>query len=164
MGMVGYFTAISPEALHDIQSDPDKMEEFLFPNDGDGEPENTIDVDKSWHGIHFILTEIAKTGSTVLESTILGGEPLGEDLGYGPPRILSPSEVKLIATALSCISIEQIESVFDPAAMDDAGIYPQIWVRDGKESLEYMTNYFPSLVAFYAEAASRGDGVILWLA
>ena len=164
MGMVGYFTAISPETLHDIQLDPSQMESFLFPNNGDDEPENTIDVDKSWHGIHFILSEIAKTGSNALESVVLGGEPLGEDLGYGPPRVLNPSEVKHIAAALSGISSEQFESAFNPVAMEAAEIYPQIWERDGKEALEYMTNFFPSLVAFYAEAASRGDGVILWLA
>ncbi len=164
MGMVGYFTSINREALENLQSDPDQMENFLFPNDGDDEPENTIDVDKAWHGIHFILSEIAKNGRNELESAVLGGAPLGEDLGYGPPRVLNPSEVKQIAAALSSISSEQFESTFDPAAMEAAEIYPQIWERDGKEALEYLTDYFPTLVTFYAEAASRGDGVVLWLA
>ena len=111
-----------------------------------------------------VWSEIAKAGNGVLTSAVLGGSPLGEDLGYGPPRVLNPSEVKQIATALSAITIEQFESAFDPAAMDAAEIYPQIWERDGKEALEYLTHFFPGVVTFYAEAAGRGDGVVLWLA
>lgn len=48
--------------------------------------------------------------------------------------------------------------------MSAADIYPDIWARDGKDALDYLTHYFAALVAFYGGAASRGDGVILYLA
>jgi len=164
MGMVGYFTAINPSVLDDLRADPDQMAELLFPNDGDDEPENTIDVDKSWHGIHFILSEIAKDGATALESAILGGEPLGEDFGYGPARVLTPSEVQAVAAAMSSITDEAFAAKFDPVAMEDGEIYPQIWERDGGEALDYLQHFFPSLVTFYADAAKQGNAVVLWLA
>lgn len=164
MGMVGYFTAIDSHTLEDLRADPDQMAELLFPNDGDSEPDNTIDVDKSWHGIHFILSEIAKGGTTVLESTVLGGEPLGEDFGYGPARVLTPAEVQAIAAALSGITDGAFAAKFDPVAMEAEEIYPQIWERDGSEALGYLQEFFPSVVAFYAEAAKQGNAVVLWLA
>lgn len=163
MGMCAYFTAIDPQDFADIQSDPGQLEEFLFPDDGDGEREGTIDIDKSWHGIHFILSKIAISGNTVLEQAILGGEPLGEDVGYGPARVLMPSEVKEITAALSGISIKQFESEFDPVAMEAEEIYPQIW-NDDEDVVEYLTHFFPGLVAFYVEAANRGQGMVLHLA
>ncbi|MGH8491881.1 MAG: YfbM family protein [Moraxellaceae bacterium] len=164
MGIVGYFTAIDSEVLSDLRADPEQTAELLFPNDGEDEPENTIDVDKSWHGLHFILCELAKGGSSALESAILGGEPLGEDFGYGPPRVLTPSEVQAIAIALSAITDEVFASQFNPAAMEAQEIYPQFWERDGAEALDYLKHFFPSLVAFYADAAAQEKAVVLWLA
>lgn len=164
MGMVGYFTAINSSTLHELRVDPDQVAELLFPNDGDDEPENTIDVDKSWHGLHFILSELAKDGTPELESAILGGEPLGEDFGYGPARVLTPPEVQVISAALSSITGEAFAAKFDPARMEAEEIYPQIWERDGSEALDFLQHFFPSLVNFYAEAAQKGNAVVLWLA
>jgi len=162
--MVAYFTALDRTTLARLQHDPSQLDEFLFPNDGDDEPDRTMDTDKAWHGIHFILSAIAGTSDSALRSTILGGSPLGEDLGYGPARILQPAEVGEIASALAGVSDADFTAAFDPAAMDSADIYPQIWVRDGAEALSYLQHFFPALVKFYAEAATRGDGMILWMA
>lgn len=164
MGMVAYFTAVNSDTVESLKTDPSLMEGILFPNDGDDEPENTVDIDKSWHGIHFILTSIAGGDETPLAQVILGGEEVGEDLGYGPPRVLTTSEVQDIARALEAVSVEQFESRFDPAAMSASEIYPDIWERDGKEALSYLVENFPLVAAFYRDAAARGDAAILWLA
>ena len=164
MGMAAYFTAVNRDTLEDLRADPSQLEGFLFPDDGEEEPANTIDVDKAWHGINFILSQIAKGGHSPLAAAVLGGEELGEDLGYGPPRLLSPLEVQEIAGALGTVTPEAFEASFDPAAMSAAQIYPDIWERDGKEALDYLVHFLPQMVAFYHEAASRGDGAILWLA
>jgi hypothetical protein len=48
--------------------------------------------------------------------------------------------------------------------MDQATIYPVgIWERDGATGLEYLTHYYKKLVQFYAGAAARGEGALLWL-
>lgn len=164
MGMVAYFTAINASTLDELRADPDQVAEILFPNDGDEEPENTIDVDKSWHGLHFILSALAKDGAPELEAAILGGEPLGEDFGYGPARVLTPPEVQVISTALCSISGEAFAAKFDPARMEAEDIYPQIWERDGSEALDFLQHFFPALVNLYADAAKEGNALILWLA
>ena len=164
MGMVAYFTAASATQLKELRADPDIVEEFLFPNDGDDEPENTVDIDKSWHGIHFLLCQLANSEDDPLAIAVLGGDEVGEDLGYGPPRVHEPSVVKSIALAMASVTPEKLEGAFDPKAMTEASIYPEIWERDGKEALEYLTHFFPKLSSFYQEAAKRGDGAVLWLA
>lgn len=165
MGMVAYFTAASAAQLNELRADPDTMEEFLFPNDGDDEPENTVDIDKSWHGIHFLLCQLANGEDDPLAAAVLGGEEVGEDLvGYGPPRVHEPGLVKKIALAMASVTLEMLEGAFDSKAMSESNIYPEIWERDGKEALEYLTHFFPQLSSFYQEAAKRGDGAVLWLA
>jgi hypothetical protein len=166
MGMAAYFTPVAAEKLDELKADPSRMESFLFPDedDGDEDPEGSVDLDKAWHGIHFVLCALAKDDHAPLAAAVLGGEELGEDAGYGPPRVLDPSEVQEVASALEAVSIEMFEASFDPHAMAAAEIYPNIWERDGKEALDYLTHFFPTLVSFYREAASRGSGAVLWLA
>lgn len=164
MGMVAYFTAANADKLDELRANPDTMGDFLFPNDGEDEPENTVDIDKSWHGIHFLLSRLVNEEDDPLALAVLGGEETGEDLGYGPPRILEPEVVRRIALAMASVTQEQLDNAFDPGAMSEAGIYPDIWERDGREALEYLTHFFPKLSTFYQEAAKRGDGAVLWLA
>jgi hypothetical protein len=162
MGMSSFFAAIDAKTLAQIEDDPSLMESFLYPDDGDGEPEHSMDVDKAWHGIHFLLNGTADSGDGPLALTVLGGEPMGEDMGMGPARVLRPDEVKAVAAALATITPEQFASNYDPAKMTKLQIYPDaIWERDGSEGLAYIVDNFEPLVAFYQETAARGDGMIL---
>jgi Domain of unknown function (DUF1877) len=162
MGMVGCFAAADAATIDRLKSDPGQMEAFLHPDDGDGELAHSIDVDKAWHGIHFILTGHADGGPEPLCWAVLGGEEVGEEVGYGPARILQPDQVRSIAAAL--IDEAAFKARFAPQAMEAAKIYPDvIWVRDGDEALEYLVENYRELVAFYRSAAGRGDGAVLWL-
>lgn len=166
MGMAAFFTPVSKEMLAELKDEPSMLETFLFPDDDDSdvEPENTVDLDKAWHGIHYLLCAIAGDEGLPLAAAVLGGQEIGEDFGYGPPRFLEPFEVQQVSAALSEVSIQALEKAFDPTAMSAAEIYPNIWERDGKEALDYLTHFFPTLVDFYSGAASRGEGAILYLA
>ena len=166
MGMAAFFVPIAPEKLKELTADPSQVEAFLFPadDDSDVEPEGSVDVDKVWHGIHFLLCAIAKDEQSPLNSAVLGGTELGEDLGYGAPRALEPTQVQQISEALRAVSVEQLERAFDPSAMSNADVYPDIWQRDGKDALGYLVHFFPTLVSFYSDAARNGQGAILYLA
>ncbi|MGO1073848.1 YfbM family protein [Lysobacter sp. CA199] len=160
MGMAACFAAVTPATAERLTSNPDQVEEYLFP-DG-GEPENYIDVDKAWHGIHYLLTGSADESVPPLSWAVMGGTEIGEDIGYGPARILTTEQVKQIAEALP--NEDDFKAAYAPEAMEAAQIYPDvIWVRDGQESLDYLVENYRELVAFYRAAATRGDGAILWL-
>ncbi len=138
---------------------------WLYPEDDADEPEYALDVDKAWHGIHFLLTGDPWEGSPPLMNAVLGGETLGdEDLGYGPARFLTPEEVTELAEALEGWSREKLAARYDPAAMEAAEIYPTgIWEDEGPEALDYVLSYYDELLEFYRQAAARGDAVILYI-
>jgi len=161
MGMATFFTPVGAEMLAQLREDPESVEEFLYPDDGEGEPEGSIDIDKAWDGMHFLLTRIAADGRPALADAVLGGEPIGPELDFGPARVLGPDQVKQIAQELSTVTPDMLAAAYDPAAMSAAEVYPDIWERDGQDALDYVTDFLPDLQAFYAEAAQRGDAVIL---
>jgi hypothetical protein len=162
MGMIGCFAAIDAKTLAAIQEDPSLMEDFLYPDDGDSEPENSLDVDKAWHAIHYMLNGTADGGDGPLALTVLGGEELGDDMGMGPARFLTPAQVKSVADALGKLTAEDFSGRFNPREMTELQIYPDvIWERDGQEGLDYVVHYFQQLVQHYQGAAERGDGMIL---
>ena len=165
MGMVGCFAALPEARLADLRRDPDSIEEYLYPDDGESDPPNYIDVDKAWHGIHYLLTGTAHGGARPLSLAIVGGEEFGPEVGYGPARFLTSAEVAEVSAALEGLTIDGLSERFDPQDMAAKSIYPDvIWVRDGQEALEYVLESYQQLVVFYRDAAARGDAVIQWLA
>lgn len=162
MSMIGNFVAVPPERLDGFRLAPESLEGFLWPDDDTDRPEHALDVDKAWHGIHFLLTGDPWEGTLPLANAVLGGETLGdEDLGYGPARFLTPEEVVELAEALEGQPREKLAAGYDPAALEAAEIYPEgIWEP---EALDYLLNYYDELVEFYRQAAARGDAVILYL-
>jgi hypothetical protein len=165
MGMVACLASISPGEQERLRAEPDLIEGFLSPDGGEGEPEHYVELDKAWHGIHYLLTGDVDGGPEPLAWAVLGGDEVGEDVGYGPARFLTPQEVKQVASAIGSLSAEALVARYEPKAMAQAGVYPQvIWVREGQQALEYVLEYYQKLVAFYREAADRGDGAVLWIA
>jgi hypothetical protein len=164
MGMVACFTSLSPEDLERLQEIPDLIEGYLYPDDGEGEPPNYIDLDKSWHGVHYLLTGQAEGGPEPHALAVFGGTEFGTEVGYGPARYLTADQVALVASALSELPPEELAHRFDPEDMEAKGIYPEvIWVRDGTEALEDALTGYRQLQVFYQDAAGRGEAVIQWL-
>ncbi len=162
MGMVGCFAAVDEATLQRLRDDPDLIDGYLHPDDGDGEPPHYAEIDKAWHGIHFLLTGRADESAEPLSWAVLGGEEIGDEIGYGPARFLTCEQVRSVAGWLQDDTV--FKSRFDPQAMEKAKIYPEaIWVRDGDDALDYLVENYRELVAFYKSAAERGDGAILWL-
>jgi hypothetical protein len=121
-----------------------------------------IDIDKAWHGIHYLLTGSIESNSTLASKVIMGSENIGPDRGYGPAKLLYPTEVKAIAHLLEEITPDVLRRRFKPREMTQVGVYPAvIWERDGEEALTYVLDYYKKLVAFYKLAAEKGQAVLL---
>ncbi len=164
MGMVACFVALSPTAQRELVESPDLIESYLYPEDGDGELENSVDIDKAWHGLHYLLTGKSEGGEPPLAWAILGGQEIGGDVGFGAARFVYPEQVKQIAEALTTLDEKTLRSRFDPDAMKRLDIYPEvIWVRDQSEALDYLIENYQTVFSFYLEAAKNGAGVITWL-
>ncbi len=126
---------------------------------GDIDPDDGMDIDKAWHGIHFLLTGETWGGKLPLSNTIMGGKEIGKDLGYGPAKYLTPKEVAEVASALLDVDADEIRSRFDLAEMNRKEIY----AVTSEEDDEYIMEYFTKLVDFYKIAAEKGDCMIIFI-
>lgn len=103
---------LSASELQAVLADPAAVSTLLFGDleDDDAEmPEPDLDLDKSWHGIHYLLTGTAWGIGEGAGAAILGGDEIGEDGGYGPARLLDPETVRTEAhwrswTSIRCAS------------------------------------------------------------
>lgn len=162
MSMIGNLLAISPGRLAELIAEPGLVDSLLYPDDGP-DPQKHLDIDKSWHAIHYMLNGSTWDGEGPLALAVLGGEEIGEDVGYGPARYLVPAQVKAISAALSLLRPQEFSAKFHPSALDAAEIYPQGWHDAGPEALEYVVRYYGLLSSFYQSAAERGDAVLAYL-
>jgi hypothetical protein len=161
MGMIGCFAAVDPTQLDALCREPDLLLTHLEQCAKD--TTRSIDVDKAWHAIHFMLAGDPDGGEEPAASVVLGGQEVGEDFGYGPARVLSSEEVRAIGEFLRDMPPEKFSLRYAPREMDAAEIYPVAWVDDGEEGREYVAHAYARLRKFYLEAAARGDGVVAWL-
>lgn len=129
-------------------------------------PVEDIDLDKAWHGIHYLLTGTAWEGDPPLNFLVLGGEEVGNiDVGYGQARAFRSHEVVEITRAIEPITNETLESRFDASAMTKLDIYPNIWDRDSADDpvLEYCVEYFDTLKAFLGRTSQKGLGMLVYI-
>ena len=119
-----------------------------------------LDIDKAWHGVHFLLTGTAEEAPGPLGQVVLGGTEIGDDLGYGPARYLAPDAVGTVATALDAASSDELRRGYDAAALEAAEIYPGGWSEPDK--VDWVLEAFEDVRRFYRAAARRKSGVLVF--
>ena len=164
VSMIGNYLRVTPALLADLRAKPESILGFLYPEGGEPHPQGRhLDIDKTWHAIHFLLNGEKWEGDPPLLNAVLGGDPIGEeDVGYGPARSLSPEEVRKVADALDGIPAHELLGRFDAAALNDEEIYPHGWSCT-EEERQYLSSYYLELVAFLRRASQAGDAMILYL-
>lgn len=188
MSMIGFFYALrdedleaivaTPSLVHRLSDDPmpPKKPSFLSRlfggkpstsklEDWRPSPETTaFDVDKAWHGIHFLLTGSAWEGDGPLAFILHGGREISEDLGYGPPHGFTSAEVKTIDGALQNIAPATLFERADPQDFAKHEIYPEVWTRESKEScIGYVIEYLNALKKFVGDVAQSRRGLVIYI-
>jgi hypothetical protein len=123
-----------------------------------------VDLDKAWHGIHYLLTGTAWAGDPPLNFLVTGGHELGtEEVGIGPARTLTSAETREVARALAQITDEELRARFAPREMMRLEIYPEIWDRDPAtdDTLGYLMEYVGQLRSTLATVVGRGHGLLV---
>ena len=164
MSMIGCVRFATADELARLLAAPRTINDFL---DEDPAREQLAgDVDKAWHGIHFLLTGTAWEGSGPAAFLLQGGVEVGEeDVGYGPARAFSPAETRAIADALDALPPEELRPRFDPARMAELDLYPSIWTRPPEEDdpLGYLLAHYAELRRMVRTAAGDGLGMLVYL-
>lgn len=150
--MIGTLRPVTPSQIAALRANGD-VEPLLEPGE--------VSVEKLWHALHFVLTGDVEPAEGPLGNAVLGGTPVGEDLGYGPARLLEPDEVRAVSAALDAIGEAALRARFDPAALAEAEIYPQIWEEDADELFDELWGYYAEMADCYRTAAKNGDGMLL---
>lgn len=133
----------------------------LWLSDGEGKQ---LDLDKAWHGIHYLLTGTNFKGEFPLNFLVLGGEQAGRvEVGYGPARLFTSARVHEIAAALAPIDETSLRARFNPDEMMRLAIYPSIWDREpaDDDTFAYCAEFYSEMKAFVADTASRGLGLVI---
>src|SRR5215467_8265654 len=138
MSMITNFRRLPNRDLQRLLAEPALVTEYLHMADSIEDDEErfglfvNMDVDKAWHGIHFLLTGSAEPADLPEGFICTGGRPMGHDdvgLGYGPARGFTSSEVKQIAGMLAAADEAKLRSRFDPHVMTRDAVYPGDWAE-----------------------------------
>jgi Domain of unknown function (DUF1877) len=164
MSMIGNYRRIAEATLRHLLAHPEEVSTLLYPeHEAPAEGEDHLDIDKSWHLIHFLLNGQTWEGDWPLVGAVMGGTELSdEDVGYGPVRYLLPGDVAEVSRALSSISSDTLWSRFNADAARTAEIYPEMWQGDSGDR-EYITDNYDRLRAFFAAAAANDQAMLLYL-
>jgi len=134
MGM--YYSAyrLTESEVEGLKGDDDALETFIE----EVEAVNSLDLDKAWHGIYFLLT--GTDGDAPLPAgQMFQGKAISDDWGYGPAKLLSKLDVKKFAKFLENLDEAEFKRRFDFERMQSLEIYPAaIWERKELEDMDWV--------------------------
>ena len=151
-GILGFLLRLTPVTIH--EADPNSMDE-----DFGIDPERHIDLEKDWHGLHFLFTGTSDGGRPPACYMVKGGEDL-DDEGFG--RAIRPQHVKYFAEFLDELTHEILTKRYDPRRMVELDIYPGGWENDpDSRRLPELLKCFDDVKVFVKGAAAAGDGMVI---
>jgi hypothetical protein len=120
-----------------------------------------IDLDKAWHGMHFLFTGRGDGGDLPASYLIAGGTQIGKEGARG----LQPDQVEAFRQFVHSLPEEELRRRYDPKRMTELDIYPTIiWERDSLEALDYILEYHQQLWAFLRDASVERLGCVILIA
>lgn len=130
----------------------------LAPDEGDLGSDG--DFEKSWGGLHYLLTGTAWEGEPPLNFLMGGGRELEVRDGESPVITHSNADTRRIADALNRLSDEEMRGRVNPAEMTRLEIYPSgDW--DDPELVENILQDFRRLRQTVSDVAGRGLGLLV---
>lgn len=134
---------------------------------GFGSLEESLNLDKSWHVLHYVFTG-GVGGEPLPAGALLAGDEVGPDVGYGPARLLGEAAVRQFSDFLNAANLEHLRDRVDLVRMTQLGIYgipfgPGPRVDYERELRDWVTSMFPPLKSYVAKMAQLGYGLLIWL-
>ena len=171
MSKIGNFRRLPNCDLERLLAEPELVTGYLYNEDDYQDEEGfgpfaDLDVDKAWHGIHFLLTGSAWGNDPPECFIVAGGREIGDvEVGYGPVRGFASTEVKQIAEILVAADEAKLRSRFDPHVMTRDEVYPaHLWKAPPQEHdvLGYLINYYKKLREFIMNAAQADEALLVY--
>ena len=153
-GIVGWIRSLSPITISErSRADPPP------PPTSVRRPVEDLDLEKSWHALHFLFTGKADGGLQPMAFMMTGGEDVGED-SWGDPvaRLFSPAQVRNIEAFLAALTPDSLSKRYDPSRMTELEIYPGGWEPD---EFEHLRESFEDVRQFVRAAMEAGEWLIV---
>ena len=159
--MIGNLRPASDEEIERLLANPHEITRFLY---GSGsESRERVDLGKTWHAIHYALTGSRLGGDAPLNFLVDEGTPIGDiDVGYGPARVLTSTQVRDLAAALARVDPDALGHRLDVAMLETESIYPGAWRRNGLGT-DTVTASYRAMRALILRLADAGQGLVLYI-
>jgi len=174
MSMICSVLGVTPQQIGALRANPPlasylAMGDFAPPGvwTALGPVEKPLDLHKSWHLLHYLFTgEVGPAGSPA--GMLMGGEELGEDIGYGPPRLHDAEGTRAFGAFLKQLTPEKLTARLNLEEMQRAGVYAiPMPPRAGEKELSQLHKeariYFEPLRDYVLNMATRNNGLLTWL-
>lgn len=124
-----------------------------------------LHLDKSWHILHWLYTGQAWGGPMPAATLLDGGKEVGDDLGYGPARVISVADTAAFATFLADQSVAALQARIDARAMMSNNVYcvDSDGLAARTEISGDVAHYAPLLARHVEAAASKQHGMLIWM-
>ncbi len=151
-----HIAPLSVENLKSFLSDDEGLGDWLDHNID--ESRECLDLGKTWDGINFMLEQ-----AMVTPGLLSVGTEVGEDLGYGRPRLSDVRETASFSDNLNTCLSSNIEQYFDFERFERREIYPNVWTRKDLNDKAGVIEQFRALCNFTMTRKVRGEGMCLVL-
>uniref|UniRef100_Q0I5F1 DUF1877 domain-containing protein n=1 Tax=Histophilus somni (strain 129Pt) TaxID=205914 RepID=Q0I5F1_HISS1 len=163
MGMYANYMYLSDKDLKEIKN-LDKDEIFETVEDTDETEELSVNIDKMWDVMHFVLTGVDSSEpirNNALSEAIVGVdsiEDISEFVAY-----TDKSRIREIVLALQNFDFEKAMKDFSMQACKNANLYPDIWdyEEEKDEIIEELFDYYESLKEFYKKILEINGNVLV---
>jgi hypothetical protein len=173
MSVIATYARLNEPALAELRQSNDWMDRLYETKSRELQ---VMDLDKACDGIVWLLGKVPAPASPITGSGFVLNEnlaPLLAGIGakeahdlegpYGSASIIDPQLVAKLHAWLKDIDNQQLRQRYDPRAMSDDAVYPQIWAEEGQAAFEeYLLPNFLHLKKFVSEAAAEEQHVIMF--
>lgn len=118
---------------------------------------DTLELDKAWHGVHFLLSG-SRDGGSGIEGFLLSGDQI-EEAGDAEVFYHSPQNVAAFAELLHQTPPSLLRERFNGDRMDALNIYPES--RWSQAALDYLIEYYERLREFVSKHALEANALIV---
>lgn len=129
--------------------------------------EQPLDLAKSWHIFHYLMTGHVDTSSAPGDA-LLTGEPLGEDVGYGPARLHDERQTREFGRFLETQDPARLRARVNAREMHRLGVYPTPMGQDRDAEYEQdvratVAEIFPRLRDYVTGMSAKQGGLLTWI-
>ncbi|MFD7027907.1 DUF1877 family protein [Streptomyces sp. NPDC059917] len=163
MSILGSYVRLTVDELERARRDPAWVEAL---GSGGARGERWCSAGTAWDALGFLTRRIGfpvdiAHGEEALPWSGVPGAGAGA-WSYGPPRCLTPGQVRTAAAAMAATDGDRLVGGVGPADLARADVYP-VHAWEGGASLEGVVARYEELLPFFRAAAADGDALLVWL-